>query len=215
MIENRLTCLNTNYQKREGKLWTYTYANNSKAQIDYVFINKKWKNSAMNCEAYSSFEGVSSDHRIVTAKIRLSLRKNATRTATTKHYDWTLLNNRDVKNKYVLELRNRFATLKGKTEKDTPNDEYENFVNAYLEAAAKFIPTKPRNKYRVLWETLAVREKRASKNYQKNPTNTNALKLKKAQNQLAGIYLNEQKEYIQNQIDKIRDSVEDWQSRIA
>ena len=53
MIENRLTCLNTNYQKREGKLWTYTYANNSKAQIDYVFINRKCKNSAMNCEAYS------------------------------------------------------------------------------------------------------------------------------------------------------------------
>ena len=75
MIENRLACLNTNYQKREGKLWTYTYANNTKAQIDYVLINKKWKNSAMNCEAYSSFEGVSTDHRIVTAKIRLSLRK--------------------------------------------------------------------------------------------------------------------------------------------
>ena len=31
MIENRLTCLNTNYQKREGKLWTYTCVNNSKA----------------------------------------------------------------------------------------------------------------------------------------------------------------------------------------
>ena len=43
-IENRLTCLNTNSQKkREGKLWTYTYANNTKAQIDYVFINKKGK----------------------------------------------------------------------------------------------------------------------------------------------------------------------------
>ena len=62
MIEKRLTCLNTNYQKRKGKLWTYTCMNNSKAQIDYVFINKKWKNSAMNCEAYYSFEGVSSDH---------------------------------------------------------------------------------------------------------------------------------------------------------
>ena len=78
MIENRLTCLNTNNQKREGKLWTYTYANNNKAQIDYVFLNRKWKNSPMNCKAYSSFEGVSSDHRIVTAKLRLSLRKNAT-----------------------------------------------------------------------------------------------------------------------------------------
>ena len=94
MIENRLTCLNTNYQKREDKLWTNTYANNSKAQIDYVLINKKWKNSAMKCKAYSSFEGVSSDHRIVSAKIRLSLRRNAKRTTTTKHYDWALLNKR-------------------------------------------------------------------------------------------------------------------------
>ena len=62
----------------------------------------------MNCEAYSSFEGVSSDHRIATTKLRLSLRKNATRTATTKHYDWALLNNKDIRDKYVLELRNRF-----------------------------------------------------------------------------------------------------------
>ena len=220
MIENRLTCLNTNYQKREGKLWTYTYANNSKAQIDYVLINKKWENSAMNCETYSSFEGVSSDHRIVTVKIRLSLRKNATRTATTKHYGWALLNNRDIRDKYVLELTNRFETLQEKTEKGIPNDEYENFVNTHIEAAAKCIPTKPRTKYRVPWETLAVREKRAhtktaSKSYRKNPTNTNALKLKKVQYQLAGIYLKEQTEYIQNQIDKIRDSVEYRQSRIA
>ena len=65
-----------------------------------------------------------------------------------------------------------------------------------------------------------VREKRtdmktASKCNSKNPTNTNALKLKKAQNELANIYLNELTECIQNQIDKIRDSVEDRQSRIA
>ena len=220
MIENRLMYLNTNYQEREGKLWTYTYANNSKAQIDYVLINKKWKNSAMNCEADSSFEGVSSNHRIVTAKIRLSLRRNAKWTATTKHYDWALLNNRDIRDKYVLELRNRFETLQEKTEKSTPNDEYENFINAHLEAAAKRIPTKLKTKYRVPWETLAVREKQAlvktaSKNYRKNPTNTNARKLKMAQYQLAGIYIKEQTEYIQNQIDKIRDSVEDRQSRIA
>ena len=68
MIENRLSCLNTNFQKREGKLWTYIYANNTKAQIDYIFVNKKGNNSALNCKTYSSFECVSSDHRIVTAK---------------------------------------------------------------------------------------------------------------------------------------------------
>ena len=166
------------------------------------------------CEAYSSFEGVSSDHRIVTAKIRLSLRKNATRTATPKHYDWALLNNRDIRDKYVLELRNRFETLQEKEEKNTPNGEYENFVNAHLEAASKCIPTKPRTKYRAPRETEEVREKRAlvktaSKSYRKNPTIANARILKKAQFQLAGIYLKKQTEFIQNKIDKIRDSVED------
>ena len=143
--------------KEGGKIWTDTYANNTKAQIDNVFIKQKWKNNAMICEAYSSFECVSSDHRIVTAKIRLSLRKNAKRTSTTIHYDWSLLNNKDIRDKYVLALRNKFDALHEKTEILTPNDEYENFVNAHIEAAAKYTPTKPRTK----WETLAAREKRA------------------------------------------------------
>ena len=40
-LESRLIWLNTKFQKRKGKLWTYTYANNTKAPIDNVFINKK------------------------------------------------------------------------------------------------------------------------------------------------------------------------------
>ena len=90
----------------------------------------------------------------------------------------------------------------------------------------KCIPTNLKTKYRVPWETLPVTEKRAlvktaSKNYRKNPINRNARKLKTAHYQLAGIYIyiyiyiKEQTEYIQNQIDKIRDSAEDRQSRIA
>ena len=83
----------------------------------------------------------------------------------------------------MLALRNKFDIQQEKTEKRTPNDEYENFVNAYHEAAAKCIPTKPRTKSRVPWETLAVTEKcadvkTASKCNRKNSMNTNALKLK-------------------------------------
>ena len=68
--------------------------------------------------------------------------------------------------------------------------------------------------------TLAIKEKRtemktATKCNRKNPTNTKALKLKRKKNELANIYPEEQIEYMQNQIDKIRDSVEDRQSRIA
>ena len=119
----------------------------------------------------------------------------------------------------MLGLRNKFNALQEKTETCTPNDECENFVNAYLEATVRYIPIKHRTKFRVPWETLAIREKRAdvkttSKCNKKNTTNTNAFKLKKALNELASIYLKEQTKYIQNQIDKIRDSVEDRQSRI-
>ena len=120
----------------------------------------------------------------------------------------------------MIGQRNKFDALQQKTETHTPNDEYENFDNAHLEAAAEYISMKQRTKSRVSLETLGIREKRAdvktaSKCNRKNPTDTNAMKFQKAQNELANIYLKEQTEYIQNQIDKIRDSVEDRQSRIA
>ena len=218
-LENRLTCLYTKFQKRKGKLWTYTYANNTKAQIDCVFINKKWNNSTLNSEAYSSFEGVSSDHRIVRAKIRLSLRRNAARTTTTVNYDCSLLNNRHISDRYTLTPRNKFDALQEISE-TPPNDEYEDLVNAHSEAATESIPTKQRAKPRVPWETLAVRKKHAHVKTtflcnRRNPTNINVQKLMKAQNELTNVYLKEQTEYIQNQINKIRNSIEDRQFRIT
>ena len=57
--------------------------------------------------------------------------------------------------------------------------------------------------------------KTTSKCNRRNPTNINAQKLKKVQNELTNINLKEQTEYIQNPINKIKHSVEDRQSRIA
>ena len=37
---------------------------------------RKWRNSVKNAEAYSTFASVGSDHRIVSARIKLSLRKS-------------------------------------------------------------------------------------------------------------------------------------------
>ena len=65
MLENRLASLNTKFQKRKGKLLTATNANGVNVQIDYILINKRWNNNTLNCVAYSSFEVVFSDPRIV------------------------------------------------------------------------------------------------------------------------------------------------------
>ena len=116
-------------------------------KIDYILMNKKWINSALNCEAYSSFEGVFSDHRIVRAKIRLSLCRNTAQKSTTAHYEWSLLNNKDISKKYTITQRNKFNALQEISETSTPNDEYENFVNAHIEAPAECIPTKLKTKH--------------------------------------------------------------------
>ena len=74
------------------------------------------------------------------------------------HYDWSLLNNRDIRDKYTITLRNKFDALQEISETPTLNEGYENLVNAYLEAAAESIPTKQRAKPRVPWEKSAVRK---------------------------------------------------------
>ena len=43
-------------------------------------------------------------------------------------------------------------------QKHTPNDKYENFINAHWETAAECIPTKQRAKPRLPGEILAVRK---------------------------------------------------------
>ena len=53
-----------------------SFLNNLISQIDYLMINKKWKNCANNCKSNNSFNAICSDHRIIIADIKLSLRDN-------------------------------------------------------------------------------------------------------------------------------------------
>ena len=84
--------------------------------------------------------GVSSDHQTVMIKIQLSLWRNTART-TTVHYDWSLLNNKDIRDKYALAQRKQYS-MHYRSQKHTLTDKYENFVGAHLEALAECIPAK-------------------------------------------------------------------------
>ena len=96
----------------------------------------------------SSFEGVSSDHRIITATICLSLYRNKKQSKPT-HFDWSSPNNRDISDEYLATVRNKFDIFQEISETHTLNDECENFVTAHIEATAEYIPTKPTAKCRV------------------------------------------------------------------
>ena len=72
--ECNLMIANVSFQKRKGKLWTYfSEMNNCKTQIDYILVNRKWKNSVKDIEAFNHYSSLGSDHRVVTMKIKLSL----------------------------------------------------------------------------------------------------------------------------------------------
>ena len=220
-IENRLMCLNTNFQKKAGKRWTHTYPTGDKAQLDYLFINNKWKNSVLNCEAYNTFVGVKSDHRIVTAKVRLSLRKNIKKTSIPTHYDWsTIATNEDIRYRFTVSVRNKYEALCLETNTNSPNIKYNNLVLSNEQAAADCIPLKPKIKKRVPWESIAVIAKR--KELQKSaemknslPTNKKKRKFKSLQKELTEIYEAEQTDYIQNKISIINEAAVNKKSSIA
>ena len=102
----QLIALNTCFHKRKGKLGTFRFPNGGRSQIDYILLNKKWRNSARNCQVYSTFKSIGSDHWIVVAEIKLSLCSNKKACKVT-WYDWSkLINDKDIQCS-----KNRFSPL--------------------------------------------------------------------------------------------------------
>ena len=106
----------------QPSIWTCTYPNNAKAQIDCILI-KKWINSSLNCVTKSFLEGIYFDHRIVTAKIHLNLSRNKIEIVKTTRYNWSPLNNRDISNEYTVTIKkNKFDSLQKIYETHTSNE---------------------------------------------------------------------------------------------
>ena len=162
-----------------------------------MIINKKWINSVQNCEAYNSLEGISTDHSIVSLRIKLSLRANQKKSNTKIAYGWEhLTNNEDLQNQFSTSLKNRYNIVQQEDTNESPNNAYQNFAKAHKETAKMLIPQKEKLKRKVPWENEIIIEKRKQlkklaqlKN--RNTTRANVRKHKQAQKDLETTYLNE------------------------
>ena len=220
-LENKLQILNTKFMKKPGKLWTFTYPNDTKSQLHFILINRKWVNSVINCEAYHTFEGVNSDHRIVSANICLRLRANKIKLNKTPLYNWTYLaHDKNLQTQYTVEAKNRFQALQSETEINTPNSLYENFILAHNEAAAVHIPLKSKIKTRVPWENETVKhcrervkETAKAKNAHHNLANETQFNI--AKESLANTYQSEQKKYVESKIKDLKNCADNKQTSTA
>ena len=65
---------NTLFCKPKSRLWTFRAPNKFKSQIDFILCRRIWRKSIMDSQAHSSSNPIGPDHRIVCAKLRLSVR---------------------------------------------------------------------------------------------------------------------------------------------
>ena len=221
LLANNLVCLNTTFMKRIGQLWTHKSPNGSHAQLDYILINRKWRNSAKNCRAYNSFVSVSSDHRIVTAQISLTLRANKKKSTSIPSYDWSVLKHNDnIASSFAIEVKNRFSILQESQESVTADKSYKSFETACREAAAAVIPQKTRVKKRKPWENDNIGKERqhlhqAQQVKDSSPTTENINRFKEAQISLKEAYKLEKTNYLERKISQIRTSATNKQSAEA
>ena len=50
LLLGKKECLNSKFQKREKKLWTYIDPENAIVELDDLFINKNWKKKTLGTE---------------------------------------------------------------------------------------------------------------------------------------------------------------------
>ena len=105
-------------------------------QLDYILVRQKWRNSILNAEPYSTFSSVGSDHRVVSMRVRLSLR--VPKPSPRIRYDWKALTiNPGLQTRYTEEVRSRFRSLDEGAE---PSSEYRRFTAANEEATRLCVP---------------------------------------------------------------------------
>ena len=210
MEEHCLFSSNNSFMKPKNQLWTYESPSGTHSQIDYVLFRKKWRNSVHNSRSFSSFT-ISSDHRVVSSTIRLSLRSSKRcKPHHMKCYDWRkVATDKTLGKHFSLEVYNRFCSLShANSIEDSVDDTYGTLISCTEEVAKEMLPLKQNNKKKETQNSSAViraREKLkvVSLEYHKNPSMHLEQKLNNARKDLDSAYLNAEANFIEGKIDTL------------
>ena len=161
-----------------------------KYQLDYILRRNKWRNSITNVEANSTFSSIGSDHRIVSSKVRLSLRANRKKLPRKLRYNWPLFKyDMSLQEKYAIEIKNRFI-LQGD---EDISDTYERFIDIIAEVTRELVPLLIKtNKMCPSTENTVSRAREdtriSNREYEDNPDNTNQHNNTESRNKLYTAY---------------------------
>ena len=211
LLERGLEICNTRFQKRKGKLWTYlSDMNQSKSQIDFIICRRKWRNSVKNCEAYNSFDSIGSDHRVVMARVKLSLRTSKTPKRAPVP-DWSQLKaDSNLQERYAIEVKNRFDLLA--RDDQTPTERYQSFLDANNETSQLLLPKKEKKKGNRIVndpriQAARVELKQRSERYHQDATEDNRISVQDGKQKLEEAYTATQEELLESRIRELESSI--------
>ena len=140
-------------------------------QIDYILVSQRYRNSLKQGKTYPGAD-VNSDHNPVIAKIEIKL-KNLRQFKRKEQLDLNLLKQESIKNKYNVEVRNKYELLVNQDQIQEPNDQLnvENkwniFKTSILTALQKTLPRKMNDKKKI-WMTYEILVKMSERRKFKN-----------------------------------------------
>ena len=211
MEEFNLFPSNTNFMKPKGQLWTFEYPNGDRAQLDYLLVRKKWRNSIKDSRSYSTFSSVGSDHRVISAKVKLSLRVSKKAVSSPmKKIDWKeVSSNKELSKDFAIQVFNKFQSL-STSEIDSENVEevYSHLIKSTEEVA---LATLPQKKTRSQLKPSASEKvadarcklKSSSLAYHQSPTQPNQISMIMAKKELEEAYLDAEVDYISGKINDL------------
>ena len=159
------TCMyivQSRFPQPTGRLWTWMKPGKNlfTAQLDHILIRSKWINSARNCRAYNTV-GVSSDHRILCARIDVSLRASVREPKKPVRFETSRLTDLDIQRNFERALAVKYSPLLA-NEHLLPQERYDGLLQAVTEAADETIGRKQRapNSAPVSQETVKLIERK-------------------------------------------------------
>ena len=189
LLEQELLPVNAMFRKRMGKRWTFQDPMGTKRQLDYILVRRKWRNSILNAEAYNTFNSVGSDHRVVSMRVRLSLR--TPKPSSVVRHDWRAFSaNPELQARYTAEFRDLVHLQDVKEE---PGAGYTKVMDAHKAATARCVPVmeKSRGPARSKHpDVVAARQRveEARRAYDQEPSTEQRETLKEAKHLLFDIY---------------------------
>lgn len=98
--------------------WTSSTTNRTRAQLDHIIINQRWKRSLQDCRTYRGAD-IYSDHELLIGTIRMKLARPKSRGGS-KRFAINKLKDNNIRRKYLEEVTEQFSECRegGRVEED-------------------------------------------------------------------------------------------------